>query len=520
MRVNQFIVLLSLVYALAVTTGFLAYRTQIVFPQLLQYTLIDHKNDVQALGRVFKAEEDHLKLLLIDWAKWDDLYEYIENPNQAFRQSNLMPATFIDANLNGAYIMDANRALIFGIQHPFGTVETYPVTESSADFTKIKALEFPEDDEVFCGYIKLRSVLSLYCLATAQDSNVEESGNGYLMFTRELSEVFLNQIKAITNTQFHIVLPSEVTDRVIPIVNPELINQPKISYFLGITNKEGNYDFIVNLLHDENDLPQKIDVQTLILIAGLLFVPVIIFLGIRFFLVKPLSDMSSFILRIKTEDEPPEFKDYQFIFEIRVFRDAVYELMEHLKLEKNHYQNLSLTDALTGIHNRRAFDRDVQEMWLTSARQNNPFVILLADIDYFKKYNDSLGHQQGDEAIKATAQALRKVCKRAGDGVYRYGGEEFAILMTLDQANDLDGMLDAFQEEIKQLHLSHPASSISNVLTISIGACLIKSPGRWMNSVSYENALKKADEALYAAKMNGRDGHVIISIDDSQLRNE
>lgn len=518
MRVNQFIVLLTFIYALAVTTGFLAYRSQIVFPQLLQYTLINHKNDVQALGRVFKAEEEHLKLLLIDWAKWDDLYEFVDEPNEAFRQSNLMSETFIDANLNGAYIMDKNRALIFGIQHPFGTFETYPVTEASADVIRIKTLEFPEDDEVFCGYIELRSVLSLYCLASAQDSNVEEPGNGYLMFTRELSEAFLNQIKAITNTQFHIVLASQGAGRIIPIAKPDMIDLPETSYLLGMTNKEGNYDFIVNLLHDENELPKKIDAQTLILIVGLLFVPVIIFFGMRFFLVKPLSDMSSFILRIKTEDEPPEFKGYQFIFEIRVFRDAVYELMEHLKLEKNHYQNLSLTDALTGIHNRRAFDRDVKEMWLTLARQNNPFVILLADIDYFKKYNDSLGHQQGDEAIKATAQALKKVCKRAGDGVYRYGGEEFAILMTLDQANDLDNMLDAFQKEIKKLQLPHPTSSTSDVLTISIGACLIQSPGRWMNSVSYQSALKKADEALYAAKMNGRDGHVVISIDDSQLR--
>lgn len=317
--------LLTLVYALAVTAGFLAYRSQIVFPQLLQYTLVDHRNDVRALGRVFKAEEDHLKLLLIDWAKWDDFYEFVERPNQAFRQSNLMSETFVDANLNGAYIMDKNQGLIFGIQHPFGTFETYPVAESSADFSKIKRIEFPEDDEIFCGYITLRSVLSLYCLASAQDSNVEQPGNGYLMFTRELSDEFLNQIKAITNTQFHIMSSSGISEGIIPITDPERITLPNSSYLLGMVNKEGEYDFLVNLHHDENELPKKIDVQTLILIAGLLFVPVIIFIGIRFFLVKPLSDMSSFILRIKTEDEQPEFKDYQFIFEIRVFRDAVYE---------------------------------------------------------------------------------------------------------------------------------------------------------------------------------------------------
>ncbi|NVK39026.1 MAG: diguanylate cyclase [Gammaproteobacteria bacterium] len=517
MRVNHFIVMLTFVYALAVSAGFLAYRSFVVFPQLQQFTLQNHQNDVQALGRVFQAEADHLELLLIDWAKWDDFYEFVRRPSDAFRQSNLMSDTFIDANLSGAYIMDKRRNLIFGVQHPYGTTETYSISESSSDFKKILGLEYPEDDEVFCGYIQLHGVLNLYCIATAQDSNVKEPGNGYLMFSREVSEAFLDQIKAITNTQFQLVNPSQITDRVIPITESDKITQPKSSYFLGMVNKDGGYDFIVNLYHDEDEFPKKIDLQTWILLLGLLFVPVVIFLGIRFFLVKPLSEMSNFILRIKTESNPPEFKDYQFIFEIRVFRDAVYELMEHLKLEKNHYENLSLTDALTGIHNRRAFDRDVKEMWLTCARQNNPFVLILADIDYFKKYNDALGHQKGDEAIRETAQALRKICKRAGDGVYRYGGEEFAILMAVEQTSDLDGMLDAFQIAVKDLGISHPESSVSEILTISLGACLISRPGRWMNSISYESALKKADKALYSAKMNGRDGHVIITIDEVKL---
>ncbi|MGG6296632.1 diguanylate cyclase domain-containing protein [Leptolyngbya sp. AN02str] len=170
-------------------------------------------------------------------------------------------------------------------------------------------------------------------------------------------------------------------------------------------------------------------------------------------------------------------------------------------LEKVNQANLLATsDGLTHIANRRRFDDYLRQQWQHLARERSPLSVLLCDIDYFKQYNDTYGHLQGDDCLREVARVLNQSVRRPSDLVARYGGEEFAIILP---NTPLDGARTIAQDVLKavaNLHIPHGRSPISPVLTISIGlACQMPDLTRSPNTI-----LEIADRLLYQAKLRGR----------------
>jgi len=157
-------------------------------------------------------------------------------------------------------------------------------------------------------------------------------------------------------------------------------------------------------------------------------------------------------------------------------------------------------DGLTQLYNRRAFDERIDLLWNQAARTQTRLVLLMVDIDFFKSYNDAKGHLAGDECLVRVATELARTARRPMDIVARYGGEEFVILLyDVDRAT-AETTAQTLLKNIAQLTLSHPASTIAKVVTVSIGAaCVLSNPQR-----SYRGLIQLADEALYSAKQQGR----------------
>ncbi|MES2886090.1 MAG: diguanylate cyclase [Pseudomonadota bacterium] len=163
-------------------------------------------------------------------------------------------------------------------------------------------------------------------------------------------------------------------------------------------------------------------------------------------------------------------------------------------------RRLVLLDALTGVNNRRAFDERFEQEFLRAARGHGSLGLLMVDVDHFKLYNDTYGHQAGDKCLRQVAQALAATLKRPSDFVARYGGEEFAVLLPdadMDQARAAAEMLLA---RVRELALPHAASDVAEFVTISIGAAVAKPPVRGQ----LENFMAQADTRLYKAKHSGR----------------
>ncbi len=166
-----------------------------------------------------------------------------------------------------------------------------------------------------------------------------------------------------------------------------------------------------------------------------------------------------------------------------------------------HVRALAISDGLTGLYNRRFFDRVARHQFAVAQRNHGLLGLALLDIDFFKKYNDHYGHQQGDVALKAVAQAIQHTLRRSTDQVFRVGGEEFAVLLNLKQADEFAPLLQQINQAVRDLQLPHAGNPPGHA-TISIGGVVVDQAGE---NVAVEAAYKRADEALYEAKSSGRD---------------
>jgi diguanylate cyclase (GGDEF)-like protein len=183
----------------------------------------------------------------------------------------------------------------------------------------------------------------------------------------------------------------------------------------------------------------------------------------------------------------------------RELESRVRERTRELEKSNSRLADISATDGLTGIANRRRFDETLEAEWNRARRNRQPLMLALLDVDLFKQYNDCYGHQTGDDALRAVAAELAKHMRRSGDFVARYGGEEFAVIAQAANEERALAMSTAICAAIAALKLPH-ATSPFEVLTVSIGVALV-TPG---GSHSITSLIRTADVALYRAKQLGR----------------
>jgi len=228
------------------------------------------------------------------------------------------------------------------------------------------------------------------------------------------------------------------------------------------------------------------------------------------------------------------FADAAFVFELPVtvllrscvflVATAVISAMAAWQLERQSRRSfldgrliaqLAEHDALTGAKNRRVFDEQLTRLWQQAVVDRRPLAILLIDVDHFKDYNDRYGHQAGDVALQQVAKAVQAQIHRPLDVLSRYGGEEFAALLyDIDAAQSRD-IAERIRLAVSALSIEHRGSRVAQVVTISIGVAAIQP----MADRGPLGALQLADEALYAAKVRGRNSiHLAEEADYSDLR--
>jgi diguanylate cyclase (GGDEF)-like protein len=153
------------------------------------------------------------------------------------------------------------------------------------------------------------------------------------------------------------------------------------------------------------------------------------------------------------------------------------------------------TDTLTGLANRRRFDEEFTRAFGSAIRRSSPMGIAIIDIDFFKKYNDALGHQAGDEALRRIARAIAESVERSGDFAARYGGEEFVVILEDTTLAGAAGVAERIRNAVLEAGIAAPSGGLLSV-SVGVAARLPGSTG--------EALLRQADAALYDAKANGR----------------
>ncbi len=185
-------------------------------------------------------------------------------------------------------------------------------------------------------------------------------------------------------------------------------------------------------------------------------------------------------------------------------RDAALKALQQEKQKladaNRELERLSSLDGLTGIANRRYFDTMFGREWRRALRETEPISLIMCDVDYFKLYNDSYGHQPGDECLKLVASTLAAAMQRPADLVARYGGEEFVFLLPGTHARGAIKIAERARQAVLALQLPHEASTVHDCVTLSMGAATMVP----MLKHSADELLLAADKALYQAKEQGR----------------
>lgn len=186
-------------------------------------------------------------------------------------------------------------------------------------------------------------------------------------------------------------------------------------------------------------------------------------------------------------------------------RSKLIEVTENLQNANEELARQATLDGLTGIANRRLLDTNLKKEMARARRYNKPLTFMIADIDFFKKYNDFYGHIQGDECLKQVAKALDDSISRPGDLVARYGGEEFCILLPNTDIDQAAKIADKLVNTVRRLELRHEGIDKTSIVTMSFGVINLI-PGCDLTSSEF---IKMADDKLYIAKHSGKDQWVI-----------
>jgi diguanylate cyclase (GGDEF)-like protein len=237
-------------------------------------------------------------------------------------------------------------------------------------------------------------------------------------------------------------------------------------------------------------------------IGGILVIAILFMVAILFFIqqrvLKRLRHINSIVQhKVQGKSSLLEIKGND---EITDLADTFNEFAETIEKQKAKLKIMSMTDDLTQIANRRSLDIRLQHDFELSVRQKSCLAVLLMDIDYFKRYNDNYGHGAGDECLQAVAKTLTESFQRESDFIARFGGEEFIAVLP---NTDLGGAEKIAKQIFQQLHkanLPHGHSAVSDRITISMGIS-VSTPSQILPP---EVMLKKADNALYAAKHAGK----------------
>jgi diguanylate cyclase (GGDEF)-like protein len=266
-----------------------------------------------------------------------------------------------------------------------------------------------------------------------------------------------------------------------------------------------------NAVHDGID--RAISIAYLQLAGIGIFVFIVTWVGGEQLIVRPIRSLARTVMRFGRGDLSARASYESWVAEFEplaaAFNDMAHKLAtreEELHIANQHLDELASLDGLTGLANRRGFDRELERVWQGAGDSREPVALMMIDIDHFKLYNDRYGHVAGDTCLRAVGETLSLVTLEHAVLVARYGGEEFALLLPGLDVTRAAALAEEARKSIEDLMIPH-AEAPSGLVTISIGVeSLVPEEGQ-----AAADLVEAADNALYAAKRNGRNAVVASS---------
>jgi diguanylate cyclase (GGDEF)-like protein len=326
-------------------------------------------------------------------------------------------------------------------------------------------------------------------------------------------------LEVVVNPAFNLTQVSALTEIPIKIygMDNELLYQSKqtnreniaekdvklpVEYLLQAENSQPAYRLVglADVTRFSKDMYQTQAATTIAFLALTVSTLTLALWAFSRFLFRPIKRMMDDIHRYTVEGNLATTAAQDNTKEFHALSNAFIDMTKKIQSNIQELERLSSLDGLTGVANRRSLDTALNREWQRAQRDKTAISLLMIDIDFFKPYNDYYGHQTGDDCLKIIATKISQLVTRPGDLLARYGGEEFALLLPGTSSGGALSIATHILDAVAALHIPHPKSKISNIVTLSIGICTLM-PGDEFNPF---HLVGFADDALYLAKEAGR----------------
>lgn len=492
-----------------------------IYPKVLEAKKKFADNSIKILKTAISEKINEITRNVVDYANWDSSYdifisdeEYLED----FISENFVPTTFKNLDLDYISLYDMESNLVWNGIIDEGKVRSDEEIVKMKDIGGIK--QFIKNPVTFSGITRLGNSNYFFAVSPVVDSNGEGEPRGFMVFAKKISLEFINDLGSrnnmkigyVMNTRWNYAYFADLVDKIEESVDDcKYYYDDRENHYIYFESINGEPIFILRLNFFEGITTKDISVSQERYISILLafFLMLILYMASRSKVVKPMEELSDHIKKIIYSGSYEEIEEKESTLEIEELIHSFNKLIKKINVQNkqiesiNHYlTELSYIDPLTKLYNRRMFREKFEELLISAKKNDRSISLILTDIDYFKNYNDFYGHIMGDKTLMEVALGLKESFDSQNEEyVFRYGGEEFVMLLYDRDLEETEKKVKEIQEKIRSLNLEHEKSEISSRLTISSGFIRFY----YKDFVSIDTSVDRADKALYKAKEKGRD---------------
>jgi len=491
------------------------------------YRALEHQDmeaHVRRADMAFDQLSADLHVKAVDWSSWDDAYQFMSDRNKAFIKSNLLGAGIKTMQLDIVMYLDLKGRVFFAspVKRFANIAEPSPALILTAlGFDRIRRSR-PGENGGLCGVIILRGSPMMVSVRPILTSIGRGPSRGWLIFGRYFDAVALKELGVRTQLNARIGGPDEknlspddrsalavLKSRPGMYIRP--LNSKSVAGWALEPDMRGQSDLLLTVMHPRNIYLQGVKsvqyLMRIILIAGVVF-SIVILLTLQLFAFSRLSKLTRQVRSIRGDatlarvDLPGRDELTLLAETINGMLVTLEQRSQDLRESEERLHHQAFHDALTGLPNRALFTDRLELAHARAQRTKSPIAIIFIDLDGFKTINDTLGHEAGDEFLKAIAQRLVP-CVRLGDTVARLGGDEFTIL--LGEVSEIEIAIGVSARILEALRLPIRVSTQEVFASASIGIAfddnLTDAP---------DTVLRNADTAMYVAKSSGKGRYLVF----------
>ena len=500
------------------TCTVLSYRVFIERPALEKNMILLSEREVSTLK--FSAENmiNSLNLITRDHAVWTSTYQFMKEKDPQFLIENMTEDTFSNLRIDGYYLFDQD----------YNTVASFAYNHSAQiniDFKFNDFIQFPHHKKIFphpitdigapqkSGILLTQHGVAIYSAVQIRDSAQGGENRGYLVFLRLINRALFEELSTyiFAEVTYAIIDGDELPPYSIQINEDPKIETVRTYSHLYVPDVNAHPLLLISIKHSNNTMPPIFDLKGALFISVLVVLVILVYQILAKFIVKPIKLLAEEIKAVANSQHIHGLTQQYHVSELSYIATSFNQLVSHVNQQTKLLEQQAHIDELTQIPNRRRFEEVFSQHAQLFMRIHAGFALIMADVDHFKKYNDVLGHVEGDHALVAVAQTLKEHCQRENDICARYGGEEFIMLIHDINEHHLKIKLQQIITAFKTTNIPHPASPTAPYLTVSLGAYIINSNDIVNYELPFKATIKKVDTALYQAKDAGRNRAIIYN---------